>query len=303
MRIISKPYLIIGSPGVSTAQIFQNRSEIIYPSNFLHQEFIDNAINHPLERSLSVEIDCGKYNKGGDFIAGELNRMISEDRLNIRFDVEKGVERRPAWRKVLSFPSINTFLWMRRLETNNSSEGLLDYGSWKESQNDGELLEPGSSEIEYFPGFISAERKANNIFVKVIEGQEKNNIFTDIESKLNEGQTVEIIGTDFAGVQYMQGLLLKKDCLDKYSILVDMNGRNFTYNQYELEYYEELLCSIIKDFTNKGKTVVVDWDTVQPSEIYHKFENYPFQQIDGEVYVEKSVNDNGDSCVISYFKP
>lgn len=300
-----KPYTVDEGLYITLVTLNPKRREIIYPNNVLNKTFIKDAVINPLNEEQMVEIDCGRTDNGGDFIAGELEKILPN---LIPVKIECGTTDRSIWEDFFRFPKLHSFVFVKmakvqqNLPNNKKDYSLLESpSSFTGSENMSSAL------LDDWQAEDGTKGETSSIDTKIIREFKTNKYelrdsdSSAIDNDLDKGKALVIVGVDFLGVPYPGGLMIERTAFYEYSI--DMNDRHIAGSHIEVEEYDLILIALINHVLEKNRSVVVDWGTTPKTDIRKKLSSCPFKDGDYKVKFENRYTDDQILHTCTIFTP
>ncbi|OGI07356.1 MAG: hypothetical protein A3I68_04900 [Candidatus Melainabacteria bacterium RIFCSPLOWO2_02_FULL_35_15] len=300
-----KPYTVDEGLYTTLVTLDPKRREIIYPNNVLNKSFIRDAVINPLNEEQMVEIDCGRTNNGGDFIAGELEKILPN---LIPVKIECSTMDKSVWENFFRFPKLHSFVFVKmakmqqNLPNNKKDYSLLESPSFfTGSENTSSAL------LDDWQTEDSTTGEISSIDTKIIRGFKANkyelrdNDSSAINNDLDKGKALVIVGVDFLGVPYPDGLMIERTAFYEYSI--DMNDRHIADSHIEAEEYDLILIALINHILKKNKSVVVDWGAAPKIDIGKKLSSCPFKDGNYKIKFENRYTDDQILHTCTRFTP
>lgn len=289
-----KPYTVDEGLCTTLVTLDPKRREIIYPNNVLNKTFIKDAVINPLNEEQMVEIDCGRTDNGGDFIAGELEKILPD---LIPVKIECSTMDKSVWENFFRFPKLHSFVFIKmakvqqNLPNNKKDYSLLESPSFfTGSENTSSVL------LDDWQTEDGIKGETDSIDTKIIRGFKTNkyelrdNDSSAIDNDLGKDKTLVIVGVDFLGIPYPYGLMVERTVFNEY--FVDMNDRHIADSHIEAEEYDLILIALVNHILKKDRSVVVDWGAAQKIDIRKKLSSCPFKDRNYKIKFEDRYTDD-----------
>lgn len=251
----------------------------------INNEDVLSYITSYTKMAKSVEINLGKSNEKSNYYADEIIEFKKEEIEKLhdqKFNATKRTEQiHEGWLSLLSLGKTYLFVEITKLQE-------------EESLKEEEITIPEKT-VENIS--MSDYRKNNNIITKIANNYEPDDL-EDTGQLIGKGHTVEYFN-DESEINLSYGIFVRKGMADSEVEIYLNHNEDFKK--------EVLLTKILDYFITSGKTVLVNWDQVDPGTLKEKLDYEsvygPIREITSMIEVSRLIMADEKEYTCAIFHP